>query len=426
MASSRDLPTASIQLTHLMVAQPDGATLHTSADATSPVVARLQTGSVCVSLAEVTTATGEHWSRVIHGVEGHGYLNASDVTRIRAISKSPFFHGDRFILMRAPRQTFPEPKRNADSATLDTTFTITFNGRIGPFFEAMGSVLQHLGDVGCIADWVVICDGGATAEQREEILHALPWVSFVGKGAGLHRHPVSMNIQLALVRTRWWLQWEDDWCLDAPIDLLTKARDAIAHSNVHQLAINSAWQRNDALWGTCEPAMHLAQHTTARGVEYAEVLYPEDQRQRLLADESVDELIDGYLSGMRHLASGGGTTADATNTNGVSTPLLWPLYSNQPSLNDAAFMRTLLPFNEDPSFSPPHRYWTFEFDFGVRFIRAGGRKATLLCPPGGAARRIDCSSSSYGTVLPPDVQELMRHVTPPTKIEMPLAPLPEV
>lgn len=422
-ASAAAGPSATIQLSHLMV-QRDAA-LHTLADDSSPVVAHLRAGSVCVSLADVTTATGEHWCHVVHSVEGQGYLSVGQ-GNIRPMTSSPFFYGDRFVLVRAPRQQFPEPDRSTDPSKLDTTFTITFNGRIGAFFDAFGSVLQHLGSVGCVADWIVICDAGAKAEHREEILHAMPWVTFIGKGRGLHCHPVSLNILLALVRTRWWLQWEDDWELQQPAELLMRARDVMAESGVHQLALNGAWQARDALWGpVCEPTEHLVQRTTVQGSEYVEVLYPEDQRQRLLADdESIDALIDGYMAGMRPVVQGEAHgSAGAEAASGASTqPLLWPLYSNQPSLNDAHFLRALLPFNESADHCPPRRYWKWEFEFGVRFVRAGGRKASLVCPPGGAARPIDCSSSSYGTAPPPEVAELIRHVTPPSRVDVPLAP----
>ena len=49
----------------------------------------------------------------------------------------------------------------------------------------LGSVLQHLGHLGCVDTWVVCCDKGASAAHREEILRALPWVTFIGKGQGL-------------------------------------------------------------------------------------------------------------------------------------------------------------------------------------------------------------------------------------------------
>ena len=137
-------------------------------------------------------------------------------------------HGD-FELARSPRQCFPEPAREAGA---DVTFTCTFNGRIEPFFEAMGSVLAHLGALGAVDSWIIICDKGATVEQRTEIMRALPWATLIAKGAALHRHPASMNILLSLVRTRWWLQWEDDWRLPCSTNILMRALDVCQHVGI--------------------------------------------------------------------------------------------------------------------------------------------------------------------------------------------------
>ena len=54
----------------------------------------------------------------------------------------------------------------------------------------------------------------------------------------------------------------------------------------------------------------------------------------------------------------------------------------------------LLPFREEAPFTRPGWHGLFEFEFGVRFIRAGGRKATLVSEPAGHAAQIKCDSSS--------------------------------
>ena len=39
-------------------------------------------------------------------------------------------------------------------------------------------------------------------------------------------------------------------------------------------------------------------------------------------------------------------------------------------------LRALLPFSESAEMNPHDReYWRWEFEFGTRFVRAGGRKA---------------------------------------------------
>ena len=128
---------AKVQLSHLRVTQPDGAKIHAKPSADAPAVGRLRRGGVCVSLAEIAAPNGELWHRVAHGVAGDGYMNAAHA---RPVNVQFEFGGqsDKFELLRAPRDVFPEPPRDAGGR--DVTFTITFNGRIGPFFEATGSV----------------------------------------------------------------------------------------------------------------------------------------------------------------------------------------------------------------------------------------------------------------------------------------------
>ena len=53
------------------------------------------------------------------------------------------------------------------------------------------------------------------------------------------------------------------------------------------------------------------------------------------SEESFDQLVCGYLAGVD---CGNGNGIGKMPTHGAM-PLLWPLYSNQPSLNDAAFVR---------------------------------------------------------------------------------------
>ena len=126
----------------------------------------------------------------------------------------------------------------------------------------------------------------------------MPWATLICKGEGLHRHPVSMNLLLACVRTEYWLQWEDDWELPRSIDMLSQARQVMRESKVHQLALNGAWQLQDSAWGAFQPHEHLRERTTLGGSTYLELLYPESHRQRCKT-EPLDSLIDGYLAGVQ-------------------------------------------------------------------------------------------------------------------------------
>ena len=109
--------------------------------------------------------------------------------------------------------------------------------------------------------------------------------------------------------------------------------------------------------------------------------------------------MDGYLLGV---GSYDPSARGTRSSDGSARRLLWPLYSNQPSLNDSSFMRSLS-FNEEITL--PGCYWAFEFDFGLQFVRAGGRKASLRSLTGGQGSReglavqINVESSSRMDVL---------------------------
>ena len=399
--------------------------VHASPNGDASVVGRLLPGALIISIAEVSTLEtkkGEEpsmqsWRRIHHGVIGGGYVRSG----LLKPAELSFFHDTshaHFELVRRPREVWAEPERRPNA---DVTFTCTFNGRIGPFFEAIGSVLTNLGDLGAVDSWVIICDRGASVEQRAEIGRALPWATVVNKGTALHGHAISMNLLLtAFVRTPFWLQWEDDWRLPAGGDVLSRARE-VCQLGVHQVAVNGAWLESDAAWGRgkFDTRDHLRRRQTLRGNAWAELLYPVEHAQRvaqateLAAQESgrgtggaTDELIEAYLAGVAcaslstparsrwHEQPAELLLPRAQGLHPGPRPLLWPLYSNQPGLSDAAFLRSLLPFEEGAAFNPQGAYWKFEFAFGMRFVCAGGRKATLDGPAGSLARPIDCASSS--------------------------------
>lgn len=396
------------------------AELHTKPDPNSPVVGRLIPGSIMVSLAEVATERHGTWLRVFHAIAGEGYVSDANLW---CVPLSEYESHGSFEIARRPRRIWPEPNRRGGA---DVTFTCTFNGRMEAFFEAMGSVLAHLDELDSIDSWIIVCDRGATAQQRSEIMLAFPWATVVCKGPALHGHPKAMNILLSLLRTRWWLQWEDDWRLTSNDTLgpgvLARARE-VCSRGIHQVALNGAWLEFDQVWsgldasgvtsdGGIARATCLEEHplgyenVTTFGMmdgavnRWAEVKFPDEQRRRIAdGEESFRSLVDGYLLGV---GSYDPSARGTRSSDGSARRLLWPLYSNQPSLNDSSFMRSLS-FNEEITL--PGCYWAFEFDFGLQFVRAGGRKASLRSLTGGQGSReglavqINVESSSRMDVL---------------------------
>lgn len=147
------------------------------------------------------------------------------------------------------------------------TWTCTFNGRLEAFFDVLTSFLREASPRSQrrVRDWVVVADRGATVDHRLAIMsfsgvlsrlsrarpyraptrYRAPWLTFVGKGAALHRHPVSLNLLAeSFVKTRFWCQWEDDWAVAAGSaraaggDLLQRAIDVRRATGCHQVSMN--------------------------------------------------------------------------------------------------------------------------------------------------------------------------------------------
>ncbi len=322
---------------------------------------------------------GESWCRVVMPADGY--------VLEKELEPAPAGKGrEPYLFLRAPPSAgaFAEPPCAVDA---DVTFTVTFNGRLGALFATLGSLLTRLSEaeLSSVRSWVVVCDGGASLEQRAQVMAAFPWATVVAKGVAHHGHPASLNLILSgLVGTRWWLQWEDDWEVPTSSGLLGRAREVAEEGGFHQVSMNGAWTTGEGLEACVRGA-------TSSGAEYGEVTLPDADRRRFNeAGVSMASLIRQYNASNMHVLPYP-LRAKLQELN--VQPISWPLYSNQPSLNDAAFCKSLGAFSEDPQLNPRHgEYWRFEFDFGVRFVRAGGRKATLM--GGGLAEQQNVSTSS--------------------------------
>ena len=130
----------------------------------------------------------------------------------------------------------------------DVTWTCTFNGRLEALLESLESFLQACkpATLRRVRDWVVVCDGGASVDDRVAIVRRAPWLTVIAKGSSMQGHARSLNLLSALVRTKWWLQWEDDWRLergldDRGLDIVERALDAATASGCAQVAVNGAF-----------------------------------------------------------------------------------------------------------------------------------------------------------------------------------------
>ena len=281
-----------------------------------------------------------------------------------------------------------EPLRDPFEDQADVTWTCTFNGRLEAFFETLTSFLRELTprSMRQVREWVVVADKGATADHRLAILHRAPWLTFVGKGRSLHRHPLSLNVLLdGFVRTRYWCQWEDDWAVPrgsgtAPAgDLLQRALDVARHSGCHQVAMNGAFTET---WRDRSSEYVTARHRTAMGCDYVVTDLARGHKEPIVAHENIFQLALTYSNKFGH--------RDALGRPGAP----WPLFSLQPSLLDTAFVRShVAPFSEDPRLNPSHAYWMFEMEAALKFVKFGGAKASI--DSSYVARPINVASSSH-------------------------------
>ncbi|KAJ8612262.1 hypothetical protein CTAYLR_002913 [Chrysophaeum taylorii] len=259
----------------------------------------------------------------------------------------------------------------AASASADVTWTCTFNGRRASFFEALESFVAACAPATQrrIRDWIVVADAGANIEDRVAIMRRAPWLTLICKGPSMYRHARSLNLLATIVRTKWWLQWEDDWRVDGggSGDLVERAIAAAVESGCSQVAVNGAFL--DGKPGDYDIRRENGYAVIALG-QSAASLYPPDEPSDVLALR---------LAPLR--------AAD-------EDPPPWPLFSLQPSLLDADFIkRHVAPFAEGINMNDPSAYWLWELDAAIRFVRAGGTKASLSKGP--LATQIHVRSSSH-------------------------------
>ena len=382
-------PAAFLQLERYRTWGTGGAVVRAQAAVASDQVGHVKRGGALLAIGSVQV-DGRLWLKTCDPHDGYVDFRAADC---KDASDEP---RKQFEIVKAAKFVLPEPPRDARA---DITFTCTFNGRLGALCESISSVLRELdaASLRSIASWIIIADKDATPHQRLEAQRVMPWATFICKGSSFSRHPFSMNLLGAFVRTRWWVMWEDDFALSPGCsDLLARAKCVASETGYQQVAMNGAWLDGDFAWGARGPPDSTRARQTeslvgGRPVQYMRVDYPEGDLKRVrtgLASSrsarnslaAVETLADAYLAGVMPDRQGG---RDGS--------IMWPLFSLQPSLNDADFLKSLLPFREELDYNPSHAYWLFEFEYGLRYVAAGGRKATM---PGPCARQLAVASSS--------------------------------
>ena len=203
-------------------------------------------------------------------------------------------------------------------------------------------------------------------EHRLAIVYRAPWLTFVGKGHSLHRHPLSLNFLLeSCVKTRYWCQWEDDWyvvagsCRAAGGDLLQRAIDVRRQTGCQQVSMNGAFTEPHPIYSS-EYTTH--RDRTPMGCEYVVTALKPAVEAPITSAPNIESLAIKY--------------SHKFGAREAGWP--WPLFSLQPSLLDTEFIRSYVyPFSTKPHMNPPNAYWMFELEAALKFVKFGGTKASI-------------------------------------------------
>ena len=254
------------------------------------------------------------------------------------------------------------------------TFTITTHKRLHSFIPCFRSFLENCLDrEQYIKEYLVVDDGSSPADRaamrRAFPPERFPLVRFVFHDKG---HPTSINTLLGHVTTPLWLAWEDDWELRTPTPLVGRAMAVLsAEPRVMQVGLNGGWEDFDG--------SHKMAPADGHGVIRFSVLdYPPSHLKKL-TPESV--------------ARGCCRPGDAA----------WPLFSLQPALNRADYIKALGRFTTDWRANMQPRYFVWELEFATRFVAGGAQKAVLGQPH--ATEREGTVSASAQEVRPSGASE---------------------
>jgi len=193
--------------------------------------------------------------------------------------------------------------------------------------------------------WFIVNEYSAKPRMDWSALMAkrYPQMTFVQKTLEEKGQAHSLNLILAAVQPYdYWIQWEDSWFPERPF--LARALDVMTSTKISQLQITHS--RKYVSWLDV-PLERQQKQRTWNGTEYVEI------KEAPELSEYLGRFAKDYTTDW--------------NKKG------WPLFSLQPSLNRVSHIRGLGNFSTDPALWPVK----FEWDYGRRWIQAGGTKAVL-------------------------------------------------
>mgnify|MGYP000878472950 CR=1 FL=1 len=102
--------------------------------------------------------------------------------------------------------------------TYDITFSITTCKRLDLFIKTMNMLLVNCVNIDIIREFVCI-DDNSSSEDREVMIKIFPFFTFVMKTESEKGHQKSMNKWIDIVKTKYNMHFEDDWCCNKYFDL---------------------------------------------------------------------------------------------------------------------------------------------------------------------------------------------------------------
>ena len=222
------------------------------------------------------------------------------------------------------------------------------------FCKGIDSILElhDPATVGTIDHWLVINEWSAEpkADWSTKIAAKYPFIEFVQKKQAEKGQARSLNMILERIRPyEYWIHWEESWYASTPF--LDRALHIMKTSHIDQLQIT----------------------TTDGQVDWS------DHRGNICNNDYCIVHVEPSTLMLKSAYDVG---------KGERIPW-WPPYSLRPSINRTAIYGRVGAFSEDPVLWP---LW-FEWDYGVRWFCAGGRKGIL---PDGPVTRSPKHVSTYG------------------------------
>ena len=246
--------------------------------------------------------------------------------------------------------------------TCTTFFDFKKQDKWAAFCKAIDSILQQHDEktLTTIQKWLIVNEYSESPRRNwvQEVAKKYPFIEVIQKSKEEKGQATSMNLILQQIKGHtYWIHWEETWYCRRPC--LDRMLDVIQNSTVTQLQVTQHKEKPNWLDSDAHPR---SLQKTPSGTEYYTIQPSQNTGKTILKsirDYRSEEMVPN-----------------------------WPLYSLLPSINRAKHY-TVGDFSTDPQHWP----FKFEWDYGRRWLLAGGTKAVL--PDGPVIRDNQAHKSTY-------------------------------